>query len=159
GLIPATVTTGVRASLWSAVLDNIRPQPGLTIASGEQVGWVMRKNNPQFKALVDEFVQSHAVGTAFGNTLLQRYLRNTQWVTQATSHSDMDKFESLLTHFRRFGDEYDFDHLLLAAQGYQESRLNQSMTGPGGSVGVMQVRPHIVAASPINIPDVYQAGP
>ena len=40
----------------------------------------MRKNNPQLKALVDEFVQGDAVGTAFGNTLLRRYLQNTKWI-------------------------------------------------------------------------------
>jgi hypothetical protein len=37
----------------------------------------MRKNNPQLKQVVDEFVESHAVGTSFGNTLLRRYLQNT----------------------------------------------------------------------------------
>ena len=49
------------------------------------LAWVMRKNNPQLKQLVDEFVSSHAVGTSFGNTLLRRYLQNTKWVKNSTS--------------------------------------------------------------------------
>ena len=80
GLIPATVTTKPRADLWSKVLDHIQPHPELVIASGAQLAWVMRKNNPQLKQLVDKFVESHSVGSSFGNTLLRRYLQNTKWV-------------------------------------------------------------------------------
>ncbi len=85
GLIPATVTTKQRAALWSQVLTHIQPHPDLVIASGGQLAWVMRKNNPQLKQLVDEFIASHAVGTSFGNTLLRRYLQNTKWVKDSTS--------------------------------------------------------------------------
>jgi membrane-bound lytic murein transglycosylase MltF len=85
GLIPATVTTKERADLWSKVLDHIKPHPELVIAGGQQLAWVMRKNNPQLKQLVDEFVESHAVGTSFGNSLLRRYLQNTKWVKNSTS--------------------------------------------------------------------------
>jgi membrane-bound lytic murein transglycosylase MltF len=65
GLIPATATTKNRAALWSQVLDQIQPQPDLVIASGVQLAWAVRKDNPQLKQLVDEFVSSHAVGTSF----------------------------------------------------------------------------------------------
>src|SRR5208283_6068740 len=85
GLIPATVTTKQRADLWSKVLDQVQPHPDLLIARGGQLAWVIRKNNPQFKQLVDEFVSSHAVGTSFGSTLLRRYLQNTKWVKNSTS--------------------------------------------------------------------------
>lgn len=43
--------------------------------------------------------------------------------------------------FRKYGDRYDVDWLLMAAQGYQESRLNQSVRSHVGAVGVMQVMP------------------
>ena len=85
GLIPATVTTKQRADLWSNVLVNVKPHPELVIAGGEQLAWVMRKNNPQLKQAVDDFVKSHAAGTSFGNTLLRRYLRDTEWVRNSTS--------------------------------------------------------------------------
>src|SRR5262249_11138665 len=83
GLIPATVTTWNRATLWSEVLKGIRPNPQLVINKNVPVAMVMRKNNPQLKRLVDEFLRSHAVGTSFGNTLLRRYLKNAKWVDQA----------------------------------------------------------------------------
>ena len=62
------------------------------IASGEQTAWAVRKDNPQFKQLLDEFISSHAVGTSFGNTLLRRYLQNTKWVKDSTSAEEIKKF-------------------------------------------------------------------
>jgi membrane-bound lytic murein transglycosylase MltF len=154
GLIPATVTTRIRADLWSQVLKGIRPHPELVIANNVQVAMVMRKSNPRLKQLVDEFVESHAVGTSFGNILLQRYLKNTKWVDRSTSKGRMARFHHLDGVFRMYGREYDIDYLLLAAQGYQESRLNQTVKSPAGAVGIMQVIPRYAAASPINIRDV-----
>ena len=154
GLIPATVTTKQRAALWSQVLGHIQPHPDLVIASGQQLAWVMRKNNPQFKQLVDEFVVSHSAGTSFGNTLLRRYLQNTKWVTNSTSAEEIKKFQVNVALFKKYAGEYNFDYLMMAAQGYQESQLNQSKRNPSGAVGIMQVIPRDAAASPISIPNV-----
>ena len=157
GLIPATVTTKQRAALWAQVLDHIQPHPDLAIATGGQLAWVMRKNNPQLKQLVDEFVASHGVGTSFGNTLLRRYLQNTKWVKNSTSGEEMKKFQTNVALFQKYAGEYDFDYLMIAAQGYQESLLDQSRRNPSGAVGIMQVIPKYAAASPINIPSVATA--
>ena len=46
----------------------------MPLATEGQTALVMRKNNPQLKQLVDEFLVSHGVGTSFGNTILRRYL-------------------------------------------------------------------------------------
>ena len=157
GLISATVTTNQRASLWSKVLDKIEPHPDLVVASGTQLAWAMRKNNPQLKALVDEFVSSHAVGTSFGNTLLRRYLQNTKWIKNSTSGEEMKKFQANLEFIKKYAGEYNFDYLMIAAQGYQESLLDQSRRNPSGAVGIMQVIPKYAAAPPINIPNVGTA--
>lgn len=154
GLIPATVTTKQRADLWSQVLPHIQPHPDLVIASGMQLAWVLRKNNPQLQQLVNEFVPSHAVGTSFGNTLLRRYLQNTKWVTDSTSPEELKKFQAYLAYFQKYAGEYDFDYLMMAAQGYQESQLNQSERNPSGAVGIMQVIPKYAVSNPIDIPDV-----
>jgi membrane-bound lytic murein transglycosylase MltF len=154
GLIPATVTTKQKAALWAQVLDHIQPHPDLAIASGAQLAWVMRKSNPKLKQLVDEFVASHAVGTSFGNTVLRRYLQNTKWVKNSTSGEEMKKFQANLALFEKYAAEYDFDYLMIAAQGYQESLLDQSKRNPSGAVGIMQVIPKYAAASPISIANV-----
>jgi membrane-bound lytic murein transglycosylase MltF len=157
GLIPATVTSRDRAELWSKVLDNLKPHPDVVLASGGKTAWVMRKNNPQLNQLVDEFISTHGAGTSFENTLLRRYLKNTQWVKNSTSAEEMKKFLAMVTIFQKYAAEYDFDYLMLAAQGYQESMLNQARRSPRGAVGIMQVLPKYAAASPINIPNVSDA--
>jgi membrane-bound lytic murein transglycosylase MltF len=157
GLIPATVTTTQRADLWSQLLPNLKPHPELVIASNQQLAWVMRKNNPQLQRLVDEFIKGHAAGTSFGNTLLRRYLQNTKWVKNSTSQEEMQKYAALGKLFQKYAAEYDFDSLMVAAQAYQESELNQSARNPSGAVGVMQVIPKYAAAKPISISDVANA--
>lgn len=157
GLLPATVTTKQRAALWSQVLDNIQPHPEAVIASGAQLAWVMRKDSPHLKQLVDDFIGSHAVGTSFGNTLLRRYLHNTKWVTNSTSAEEMKKFRTLLDIFQKYAGEYNFDYLMIAALGYQESLLDQNKRSPSGAVGIMQVIPKFAAAPPISISNVGTA--
>jgi membrane-bound lytic murein transglycosylase MltF len=39
------------------------------------------------------------------------------------------------------GEQYGFDYLMIAAQGYQESAFNQSERSKSGAVGVMQMKP------------------
>jgi membrane-bound lytic murein transglycosylase MltF len=157
GLIPATVTSKGRADLWSQVLPNLKPHPELVVASGVDTAWVMRRNNPQFKQIADEFVESHAVGSSFGNTLLRRYLQNTKWIKNSTSAEELRKFNAYVQYFKKYADEYNFDYLMLAAQGYQESLLDQDKKSQGGAVGVMQVIPKLAAANPINVPNVNDA--
>ena len=117
----------------------------------------MRKNNPQLKQLVDEFVKTHAMGTSFGNTLWRRYLQSDQWVKNPTTAAELKKFEQTVDFFKKYADQYGFDYLMVVAQGYQESMLNQSARSPGGAVGIMQVKPSTAAAPPISIPDIGTA--
>jgi len=102
GLIPATATSDGRAQLWSQVLPHITPHLDLVIASGQQTAWAVRKDNPQLKAMLDEFLKSHAAGTSFGNTLLRRYLQNTKWVKDSTSPEEIRKFEELTAYFKKY---------------------------------------------------------
>ena len=157
GILPATVTITQRAKLWASVFHNITPQPNIVIANQEDLAWAVRKNNPKFKELLDEFVRTHAAGTSFGNTLLRRYLESNQWITNPTNDEQIKKFDQLASFFKRYSSQYGFDYLMVIAQGYQESQLNQAARSPGGAVGVMQVKPSTAAAPPISIPDIGTA--
>ena len=93
------------------------------------------------RPLLDDFVARHAKGTTAGNTILTRYLKNAKYVKDAASESERKKFLALIQYFQKYGDKYDVDWLLMAAQGYQESQLNQAARSPVGAIGVMQVMP------------------
>jgi len=159
GLIPATVTINLRALLWDKVFDHLQVCSACVLSNEERLAWVMRKDSPKLKQVVDEFVESHREGTSFGNTLLRRYLQNTKWVKNAASGSEMRKFRLYVDFFKKYAAEYDFNYLMLVALGYQESGLNQDRRNPSGALGIMQVIPRYAAASPIDIPNVDTAEP
>ena len=56
--------------------------------------------------------------------------------------------------FKKYGQQYDFDWLMIAAQGYQESQLDQSARSPRGAIGVMQLMPKTAADPTVGIPDI-----
>ena len=157
GLIPMTVSLNIRAELWSKAYPNIVVNPAVLKESG-QVGWAMRKGSPQLKAVMDDFIKDHGQGSTFGNMMGQRYFKNTKWIKNSTSEAEMNKFKNYVKYFRQYGAQYNFDYVMLAAQGYQESMLNQDRVSPRGAVGVMQVLPRYAAAKPISIPNVRDAG-
>jgi membrane-bound lytic murein transglycosylase MltF len=53
----------------------------------------------------------------------------------------MKRFNDIVALFRKYSEKYNLDFLLMAAQGYQESRLDQNVKSQVGAVGVMQVMP------------------
>ena len=156
GILPATVTITQRAKLWASVFHDITPHPDIVIADEGNLAWAMRKNNPKLKALVDEWVKTHAAGTSFGNTLMRRYIQSNKWVTNPTSEEEIKKFNELANFFKTYSLQYGFDYLMVMAQAYQESMLDQAARH-GGAVGIMQVKPSTAAAPPISIPNVMTA--
>ena len=44
----------------------------------------------------------------------------------ATTDEDRHRFQSVIELLKKYGGRYEFDWLLMAAQGYQESGLDQS---------------------------------
>jgi membrane-bound lytic murein transglycosylase MltF len=157
GLIPATVVTQHRANLWSRVLPNIKVHPQIAISKDGELAWVLRKDNPALKRVLDEFIEKHGEGTSFGNTVLRRYLQNTKWVKDSTSTQEMRKFSAYVEYFKKYSAQYSFDYLMIMAQGYQESLLDQRKKSRAGAVGIMQVIPKYARAAPINVPDVSKA--
>ncbi len=154
GLLPATVTINIRAEFWAKVFPDLTLHPNLILKEEGQLAWATRKDSPRLMQLLDEFVQGRELGTVFGNIMLKRYLQSTKWVKDATSAEELKKFRAYVSYFRKYAAEYDFDYLMLVAQGYQESGLDQSLRNPSGAVGIMQVIPKYAAAPPINIPNV-----
>ena len=98
-----------------------------------------------------------AKGTTAGNTILTRYLKSAKYVKDAASESERKKFLALVQYFQKYGDKYDVDWLLMAAQGYQESQLNQAARSPVGAIGVMQVMP--ATGKELGVGDITEVEP
>jgi membrane-bound lytic murein transglycosylase MltF len=141
GVAEATVTRSYLAGLWTQIYSGLGVATDAPLATGETVAWVVRKDSPQLKAALDEFILKSGQGTAFGNEVFRRYLKSLKYVRNNTSAEELKKFQRTVSFFKKYSDQYGMDYLLLMAQGYQESRLDQSQRNPSGAIGVMQVLP------------------
>jgi membrane-bound lytic murein transglycosylase MltF len=141
GLIPLTIINAPVAAFWKQVFPAIVVNDKVAVRTGGNIAWAFRKGSPQLKAVVDDFITRNGKGTATGNTILARYLKDAKYVKNAASSEERKKFEALVGYFQKYGDQYDVDWLLMAAQGYQESQLNQQARSQVGAIGVMQLMP------------------
>jgi membrane-bound lytic murein transglycosylase MltF len=141
GLVPLIVVDKYLAEFWKQIFPQITVHGDVAVRTGGEIAWAIRKGTPQLKAQLDDFAKRHKVGTSTGNQLMTRYLKNVRYVKNAASAQERKKFLDLVSYFRKYGDQYDVDWVLMAAQGYQESHLNQNAKSAVGAIGVMQVMP------------------
>jgi membrane-bound lytic murein transglycosylase MltF len=141
GLIPMVVVHDYLAEFWKKIFTNLTVHDTVKVRTGASLGVAIRKNSPLLAAELNAFLAKNGLGTALGNMIEKRYLENTSFARQATSESERKKFEELAVFFKKYGEQYRVDDLLMAAQGYQESRLDQNVKSQVGAIGVMQVMP------------------
>ncbi len=157
GLIPLVVVDKPKADFWKQIFPRIKVHEDIAVRTGGNIAWAMRKGSPQLKAAVDDFVSRHKKGTATGNELLRYYLKNPQYLKNAASEAERRKFLTLIDFFRKYGDRYQVDWLMMAAQGYQESQLDHAAKSKVGAIGVMQVMP--ATGRELNVGDITQLEP
>jgi membrane-bound lytic murein transglycosylase MltF len=141
GLVQFAVVDDMKMQLWKQVLPNLTLHPEIAVNSGGAYAWMVRQNSPLLLQEINAFIKRHPNSDATRGEILRKYLKSTKYVKNAASAQEMQKFDSTIDMFRKYGDRYKFDALLIIAQGYQESRLNQKVKSPVGAIGVMQVMP------------------
>ncbi|HJY33396.1 MAG TPA: transglycosylase SLT domain-containing protein, partial [Vicinamibacterales bacterium] len=141
GLLKIVVADDFRAAFWKQVLPGITPHDNVTLREEGSLAWAARKNSPKLIAELNRFIKANGLGTLFGNVLLKKYLQSAKFVKDATSPEKIKQFNDLIGLFRKYGNQYSMDYLLMMAQGFQESQLDQSVKSRVGAVGVMQVMP------------------
>ncbi|HEY2920202.1 MAG TPA: transglycosylase SLT domain-containing protein [Candidatus Binatia bacterium] len=157
GLLRLIVVDDWKAKLWATILPKIQLRPELALRTGAKIGWAVRKDTPKLKAVLDEFVTLNLKGTDRAAIHLATYQRRFKALHDSTAVHEWKKFEETLAFFEKYGGQYGFDHLMLAAQGYQESRLNQSARSRGGAIGIMQVMP--ATGKQLAVGDITKAEP
>jgi membrane-bound lytic murein transglycosylase MltF len=141
GLAPITVVDDYLAEFWSQVLPDIKVHRDITVRTGGSLAVAFRKENPQLREVVNTWIRKHGKGDAFRNVIERRYLESVKYVKNAAADAERQKLQAVVELFRKYGAQYNLDYLLMAAQGYQESTLDQNVKSPVGAIGVMQVMP------------------
>jgi len=144
GLLQLIVVDDWKAGMWAGMRKGkLRARRDLALTSGESIGWAFRPGSPKLAAVVNEFIDRYPSSRA------QRYRDYPQYLAElrnATADADWKRFEHTVALFRKYAPRYGFDYLMVAAQGYQESGLDQSARSPVGAIGVMQIMPETGAA-------------
>jgi membrane-bound lytic murein transglycosylase MltF len=154
GLVELTVADDFVAEFWQEVLPSIRLHPDVALRTGGEIAVGVRKNSPILLRAINTWIKEYGPRTAFGNTMDRRYLQSTEYVKNAATDSERKKFQAIVKFFQAYGGQYKLDYLLMAAQGYQESQLNQSARSRVGAIGVMQVMP--ATGKELNVGDINQ---
>jgi membrane-bound lytic murein transglycosylase MltF len=141
GLVDMTVVDDYLAEFWAQIFTDLNVHKAATLRTGADLAVAFRKNSPKLAAEVNAFIRRHGMGTEFGNVITRRYLQSTQFARRATTGEGRQRFLALMEIFRKYGDQYELDYLLMMAKGYQESRLDQRVRSPVGAIGVMQIMP------------------
>src|SRR5262245_33477643 len=137
GLVKLVIVDSHKADFWKQIFPDIQLHPNVSVRSEGEIARAVRKNRPQLKAVLNEFIKTHKAGTAFGNELLRRYLKNIKYMKSATSEAELKKFRELVKHFEKYGSQYRLDPFLVVAQGYQESRLDPNARSQVAAIAVM----------------------
>ena len=157
GLIPATVVDNYLADFWKQVLPALTVHDRIALRTGGNLAVAIRKNSPGLAHELNAFISRVGLDSATGAVLNRKYLHSTRFVKNATSDGERRKFMALLDLFRKYGDRYQFDYLMMAAQGYQESRLEQDAKSSAGAVGIMQLMP--ATGKEQNVGDIHALEP
>ncbi|HUG78939.1 MAG TPA: transporter substrate-binding domain-containing protein [Burkholderiales bacterium] len=155
GLLGIIVVDDWKAKLWARILPKIRPLPHIALRSGAETAWAFRRDSPLLAAEVNAFLSSRKhTGRLTEWELLDTH-RRIRRIENSTRSSEWRKFEATIDLFRKYGERYRVDYLMVAAQAYRESRLDQDARSPAGAIGIMQLLPETGRA--MGVGDIHRA--
>lgn len=157
GVLQIVVVDDWLAKAWAPLLPNVVVREDLVLRAGGRTGWAIRKDSPQLAALLGQFYEQGVKPVGLLPVLRGQLNTRIRQLTNNAARGERDRFEQMIVHFRKYGGEYRLDPLMLAAQGYQESRLRQETRSRVGAVGVMQVMP--ATGRSLRVGDITQVEP
>jgi membrane-bound lytic murein transglycosylase MltF len=156
GMLPWAIVDEYKMQLWDDVFTNLTVRDDIVFRSGARIAWAFRQDSPHLAKEINTFLKAHRAGTRLGNVLINRYIRDFDWAANALGQEDYLRFQNLRGIFQKYGEKYGIEYLLAAAQGYQESRLDQSARSRSGAMGVMQIKPTTAADRNVAINNIHQ---
>jgi membrane-bound lytic murein transglycosylase MltF len=157
GLLEALVVDDWKARMWAQILPKVVVHENIVLRSGGSTGWAIRKESPKLAAEINDFYANFAKKQNVIDVRLASYMKRVKQIKDPTTSADYQRFEATVALFRKYGEQYRFDPLMLAAQGFQESGLDQNAKSHVGAVGVMQVMPRTGAS--LGVGDIHVIEP
>ena len=128
GLLDFTVTDSWKAKLWAETLPRIKVHDDIVLRSGGTIGWAIRKQSPKLQAELEGFYKN-ASRQGLIEARLANYRDRLRELSKGAAGQASDRFEQTLSLFRKYGKQYAFDPLMLAAEGFTESHQDGAAAG------------------------------
>jgi membrane-bound lytic murein transglycosylase MltF len=154
GIVDLTVADRHIAEAWLSALTDIVIHEDVVVNSGGKIAWAVRKENPQLLESLNAFIRKNRKGSYLGNILFKRYYESSRWIDNPNTEEEQRKLSQVVSLFRNYGRQYEINYMAVAAQAYQESKLDHSKVSPIGAVGIMQVLPSTAADPKVGISDI-----
>jgi len=157
GLLEAIVVDDWKAEIWARILPKIKAHKSAILRHGGLIGWAMRKGSPKLAAEIEEYWAKHVKKQNLQAVRFKQYMTRIKQIHNNTSGAERKRFDNTIKLFEKYGPKYSFDPLMLAAQGYQESRLRQDARSHVGAIGIMQIMP--ATGAELKVGDIHLAEP
>jgi membrane-bound lytic murein transglycosylase MltF len=109
------------------VFPSLKLYPEVTLRTEGNIAWAIRKDSPQLKAALNEFLAANGRDSLNARMIFRRYLLNTQYVKGAAAEASRKRFAALVALFRKYGATYNLDWMLMARRA---TRSRASITPP-----------------------------
>jgi len=141
GLLEFVVVDDWKAAAWAQVLPKVKVREDLVMRTEGHTGWAVRKGSPKLVEAGTDFFDNFVGKQGISAARQAQFHKRVKQINDNTAGAEAKRFEATLKLFEKYGAQYGFDPLMLAAQGFQESKLNQDARGRSGAIGVMQLMP------------------
>ncbi|ADN75611.1 Lytic transglycosylase catalytic [Ferrimonas balearica DSM 9799] len=141
GHFSATVVDDFKLGPWLTRFPQLQAQTAVPLRQDGAVGFGLRRDNPALLAQLNQFVEAHPQQGRSMALIAHRYLISDSWLKPSLDTEPFGPMPELVGLFQRYGEQYGFDWVLLAAFAFQESGFNPRARSPVGAVGIMQVMP------------------
>ena len=157
GLLQVMVVDDWKALLWAQILPKLKVREDLVLRAEGYTGWAMRKDSPKLAGVVTDFYRTVVKKQGVIESRLAQQQKRIKRIGNNTASAEWKRFEATVKLFEKYGARYGFDPLMLAAQGFQESKLRQDARSQAGAIGVMQLMPD--TGKELAVGDIHQLEP
>ena len=141
GLLDFVVVDDWKGQMWAQVLPNIKVREDIVLRADAFTGWAVRKGSPKLQAAILDAYVNYSKKQGVLAYRMAQYHKNVKQISNNSGGAELKRFQDIVALFEKYGQQYSFDPLMLAAQGYQESQLRQDARSHVGAIGVMQLMP------------------
>ena len=152
GAVPMTAADNYIAEAWAEVLPDVRVNSDVRLRDNTLIAWMVRKDSPKLRMLLDEFLLEHKKSAFQSKILFSRYYKNNPWILNPLIRSKVEKLRDYRKLFVQYGEQYGFDWLVLMAAAFEYSGMDSAKISSAG-VGLMQVPPTAAGGRDISSPE------